>query len=94
MASGLAVAVSVALLAGTTFAWFTDSVTNKGNKIQSGTLDVSLSEFNNETKAYDEITEKSDPIFNYNKWEPGYSDVASFKSLTTAALPSSTSLTS
>lgn len=40
VASGLAVAVSVALLAGTTFAWFTDSVVNKGNSIQSGTLGI------------------------------------------------------
>ena len=28
--------------AGTTLAWFTDTVSNTGNKIQSGTLDVEL----------------------------------------------------
>ena len=38
LASGLAVLVCIAMLAGTTFAWFTDSVVNKGNKIESGKL--------------------------------------------------------
>ena len=40
IASGISLAVSVALLAGSTFAWFTDSVTNKGNKIQAGSLKI------------------------------------------------------
>ncbi len=40
LASGLSLAVSAALLAGSTFAWFTDSVTNKGNKIQAGNLKI------------------------------------------------------
>ena len=34
---------SFALLTGTTFAWLTDSVSNKGNKIQSGALKISAS---------------------------------------------------
>ena len=38
LASGLALLASVALLAGTSFAWFTESVTNSGNKIQAGSL--------------------------------------------------------
>ena len=29
------------MLMGSTFAWFTDSVTNEGNKIEAGTLDIS-----------------------------------------------------
>ena len=40
IASGISLAVSVALLVGSTFAWFTDSVTNKGNKIQAGNLKI------------------------------------------------------
>lgn len=39
--SGLALMMSALLLAGTTFAWFTDSVTNKGNVITSGNLSIS-----------------------------------------------------
>ena len=40
--SALSLLLCCALLIGTTFAWFTDSVTNTGNKIQAGTLDVAL----------------------------------------------------
>ncbi len=41
VASAVLVVASVALLLGLTFAWFTDSVVNKGNKIQAGTLQLS-----------------------------------------------------
>ena len=40
LASGVSLLASAALLAGTTFAWFTDSVVNTGNKIQSGNLAI------------------------------------------------------
>ena len=40
--SGLALMISALLLVGTTFAWFTDSVTNKGNTIQAGNLAVTF----------------------------------------------------
>ncbi len=40
IASGVSLLASAALLAGSTFAWFTDSVTNTGNKIQSGKLAI------------------------------------------------------
>ena len=40
LASGVALLASVGLLAGTTFAWFTDSVVNTGNKIQAGNLAI------------------------------------------------------
>ena len=61
--SGLALMMSALLLAGTTFAWFTDSVTNKGNTIESGTLDIELNK-NDET-----------PLFSSTDfmWEPGRS---------------------
>ena len=38
--SALSLLLCCALLAGTTFAWFTDSVTNTGNKIQAGNLAI------------------------------------------------------
>ena len=37
--SGVSLVISAVLLLGTTFAWFTDSVTNKGNVITSGELE-------------------------------------------------------
>jgi predicted ribosomally synthesized peptide with SipW-like signal peptide len=42
LVSLLALLTCVSMLVGSTFAWFTDSVTSAGNKIQSGTLDVDL----------------------------------------------------
>ena len=39
-ASALSLVLCAAMLIGTTFAWFTDSVTNKGNVIQSGNLKI------------------------------------------------------
>lgn len=38
--AGFALLVCIALLMGTTFAWFTDSISNKGNKIQAGNMDI------------------------------------------------------
>lgn len=40
--SALAILMCVSMLIGSTYAWFTDSVTSAGNTIQSGTLNVDL----------------------------------------------------
>ncbi|MDD6203513.1 MAG: TasA family protein, partial [Firmicutes bacterium] len=40
--SVMAMLVCVAMLVGTTFAWFTDSASTAVNKIQAGKLDVAL----------------------------------------------------
>ena len=91
IASGISLAVSVALLAGSTFAWFTDSVTNKGNKIQAGKLDVELwqktESLSDAQKAeglpyeleYTNISASTVPIFGYGRWEPGYSEGAALQ---------------
>ena len=42
LTSTLAILMCVAMLIGTTFAWFTDSTSTAVNKIQAGTLDVAL----------------------------------------------------
>ena len=39
-ASGLSLVMCLAMLIGNTFAWFTDSITNSGNKIQAGSLEI------------------------------------------------------
>ena len=78
LASVLALTLSSSMLVGTTFAWFTDSVTSSNNIIQTGTLDVSL-EYSDEV-----LTDVNDAkwadaskgaIFNYSNWEPGYTAV-------------------
>ena len=42
MTSALAILMCVAMLIGTTFAWFTDTASTAVNKIQAGTLDIAL----------------------------------------------------
>ena len=73
VAAALALVVCFGLLAGTTLAWFTDSVSSTGNKIQAGTLDIALEELGADGQ-FAEVGE--DPIFSYALWEPGYSEYA------------------
>ena len=75
--SALALLLSVSMLVGSTFAWFTDSVTSAGNKIQAGTLKIDLELF--QDGDYKSIKETRTPIFNYDKWDPGYVDVKLLK---------------
>ena len=87
LTSVLSLFLCFTMLVGTTFAWFTDSVTSAGNKIVAGTLDVDLYLWNSaDESGRQEITETSDPIFgegslaqNNNSatlWEPGKTQVA------------------
>lgn len=72
--SALSLAVCVSMLIGTTFAWFTDSVTSGNNKIQSGTLKVDL-EILEKDGTWTSLKGEDRAIFSYGKWEPGYMDV-------------------
>ncbi len=73
-ASLLSVAVCTSMLIGTSYAWFTDSVTSSNNKIVAGTLKVDLQVKGGNTgyDKYTSIKESSEPVFNYELWEPGY----------------------
>ena len=42
VSSALAILMCVAMLIGTTFAWFTDTASTGVNKIQAGNLDIEL----------------------------------------------------
>ena len=82
LSSVLSLVLCMAMLIGTTFAWFTDSVTSGRNKIQSGNLDVELYySVLDETGAWTEYQKvtKDTKVFNYDLWEPGYTSVAKFK---------------
>ena len=73
--SGLALMMSALLLVGTTFAWFTDSVTNKGNTIQSGELQMEVYWFKwdvNEGKFVQ--TTMDNAKMSAENWEPGQSN--------------------
>ena len=82
--SALSLLMCVSMLIGSTFAWFTDSVTSTGNKIQAGNLDVDLYLWT--AGGSKEITNESAPIFGAGAiaqdnnaetlWEPGKTQVA------------------
>ena len=76
--SVLALVFCVALLIGTTFAWFTDAVTSKNNHIQAGNLEISM-EWANDFHATAWQDASTGAIFTHNNWEPGYTDVKYIK---------------
>ena len=77
LASGLSVLLCIALLMGTTFAWFTDSVTSGSNKIVAGNLDVELEYWDGTN--WQTVTENTN-LFkptegdNAALWEPGHTE--------------------
>ena len=69
-----------AMLLGTTLAWFTDVVTSEGNIIQAGNLDANMywSDKLLPTDSENLIAEgwynaEDTKVFDYNNWEPGFS---------------------
>ena len=79
--SALALLMCVSMLIGSTFAWFTDSVTSSGNIIKSGTLDVTM-EWKDATATGAQQVYKdasAGAIFNYDLWEPGYVEAKNIK---------------
>jgi len=84
ISSVIALFLCFSMLLGTTFAWFTDSVTSSGNIIQSGTLDVTM-EWADGTKAIpaedsaDWKDASAGAIFKSSLWEPGYVEVRHIK---------------
>ena len=74
--SALAMLLCVSMLIGSTFAWFTDSVTSAGNIIKSGTLDISMNwaKGTEDPAAANWQDASTTKIFNYDQWEPGYTE--------------------
>lgn len=68
--STISFVVCIAMLLGTTFAWFTDSVTSGKNTISSGDFDVELLHYTDDVKSAKSVDEKTD-LFNVEFWEPG-----------------------
>lgn len=81
LASVLSVVLCAAMLVGSTFAWFTDSVTSTGNIIKSGTLEVTMKwAKGTEDPASATWKDASEgAIFDYDLWEPGYTEVRHVK---------------
>ncbi len=84
LASVLSLVLCVSMLVGSTYAWFTDSVTSANNIIKAGNLDVEMywaegskpvpADGSNEWKDASEGA-----IFDYDLWEPGYVSVRHIK---------------
>ena len=73
--SMLSMLICIAMLIGSTFAWFTDSVTSGRNQIVAGNLDVDL-----EHKVGDAFESAQDAtLFNVELWEPGVMAYEQFK---------------
>ena len=79
LTSVMALVMCVVMLAGTTFAWFTDTASTGVNKIQAGNLKMEVTYKNAETvknpltdTKFEPVT-KETPVFNNNAiWEPGH----------------------
>ena len=74
--SAFALVLSVAMLIGTTFAWFTDTASTAVNKIQSGNLKVGFQYWNGEKY----VDAKDATLFSEETlWEPGHTEVVYLK---------------
>lgn len=76
----LCVVLCVAMLLGTTYAWFTSSVTNTANEIYIGTLDVGLYKMKNGSEVSLSSSDSAEKLFDGNiRWEPGYTAMETIK---------------
>ena len=76
--SVISLILCLSMLVGTTFAWFTDSVSSTGNIIKSGNLKIEM-EWTDDLQPEEGAPVWTDAskgaIFNYEHWEPGYTDL-------------------
>ena len=78
LTSALAILMCVAMLIGTTFAWFTDTASTGVNKIVSGNLDVKLM-YSTDMQTWKEATDQTKLFDDNALWEPGYTQVVYLK---------------
>ena len=79
VASLLSLALCFSMLIGTTFAWFTDSVTSANNIITSGNLDVELYYQVEGQTEWTKVTESTNVFKENTLWEPGHTEVVKLK---------------
>ena len=73
LTSSISLLLCFAMLLGTTFAWFTDSVTSANNIIKSGNLDVEFDYWDGDS--WETVKDASDILTN-TLWEPGVTEIA------------------
>ena len=79
ISSVLSLVLCFAMLLGTTFAWFSDSVSSANNIITAGNLDIELYYQNDETADWTEVDEDTNVFKKNTLWEPGHAEVVEFK---------------
>lgn len=72
--SALAIVLCIAMLIGTTYAWFTDTASTAVNKIQSGNLGVQL-EYSKDFSEWKNVTEETKLFEDSTVWEPGRTEI-------------------
>lgn len=85
LASVLSMLLCVAMLVGSTFAWFTDSVTSGKNKIVAGNLDVEL-EYTTDFNEWKTVEDATDLFKKDALWEPGHAEVVYLRMRNTGTL--------
>ena len=85
LSSVFALVLCVAMLLGSTFAWFTDTASTGVNKIQAGNLDVKLM-YSTDMREWKEATADT-PLFNDSAlWEPGHTELVYLKVVNAGSL--------
>ena len=75
--SVLSLFLCFSMLIGSTFAWFTDSVTSGSNVIQSGNLDLDV-QYTLDGETWNDLDGAKD-LFQKDLWEPGHTEVVALK---------------
>ena len=79
LSSAFAMLLCVAMLIGTTFAWFTDTASTGINRIQAGNLDIGV-EYTLDGEQWRDVEESTDLFGNEDAlFEPGYTRVVAFR---------------
>ena len=75
--SALSLLLCFSMLLGTSWAWFTDSVSSGSNVIKSGNLDLDV-QYTLDGKTWNDLDGAKD-LFQKGLWEPGHTEVVALK---------------
>ncbi|MBQ8850636.1 MAG: hypothetical protein IJ011_09920, partial [Clostridia bacterium] len=80
IASVISLLLCFTMLMGTTYAWFTDSVTSANNIIKTGNLDVELywTSTPDDEDSWAKVDDETN-VFTETLWEPGHAEVVYLK---------------
>lgn len=87
LGAGLSILLCIGMLVGTTFAWFTDSVSVNGNVITAGNLSINVLGYDATGTLVADYSRDTTPIISETNWEPGSSDTKYITVTNTGSLP-------